>query len=131
MLFSNRKGPTGMSMRIPANSAVLRYLKGSLGVRRAITAVLRIRRDGRLDLFGSRVVVDPTLELGYALAWRQQAFSTVLRHDAPLLISLATLLGPADTFLDIGANVGLYSSVLSRMKSVYPQMAFHAFEVNA
>jgi FkbM family methyltransferase len=117
-------------MRIPKNNAVLSFIKGNVRLRRLIAMALRIRQDGRLELFGSPVVVDPTLELGYALAWRQQEFSTVLRNDVPLLISLAGLLGPDDTFLDIGANVGFYSSILSRMKNIFPCTAFHAFEVN-
>ncbi len=84
----------------------------------------------RLDLFGAELVLDPRWELGYILAARQLRHSTALSNDVPMLLSLALLLRPGDTFLDIGANAGLYSAVLARARQLWPEAAFHAFEVN-
>jgi FkbM family methyltransferase len=117
-------------MKIPPPNAVLSGLKSNVAFRRMVSMSLGIGPNTKLELFGSPVTVDPRWELGYALAAKQQRFSTAIRNDVPILISLAGLLTAQDTFLDIGANVGLYSSVLSRMAIVYPSMSFHAFEAN-
>src|SRR4051794_37063604 len=100
-------------------------MRDSVLMRRVIATALRLKSpDGRRTLFAAPIVIDPTLELGYALAWRQQSFNTVLSHDTPSLITLALILRPGDTFLDVGANVGFYSSVLSRMAYVFPNVWF-------
>ena len=43
---------------------------------------------------------------------------------------VALLLRPGDVFVDIGANVGLYSSILSRFANAYPESRFVAIEPN-
>jgi len=111
----------GMVIAAGKRSAVLRRLMGGM---------LYGRRDRSLDLFGARVVASPRWELGYFLAAGMQGVSTALRNDLPLLISLGVIIEDGDTFLDIGANVGLYSSVLSRIRNVKRNVAMHAFEVN-
>lgn len=125
------------------DAALTRRGDGAAGIPAAIAAARRsglLRRlaarllcrggERRLRLFGADLVVDPRWELGYILAARHQRHSTALSNDVPVLLSLALLLQPGDTFLDIGANAGLYSAVLGRMRHVRAGAAFHAFEVN-
>jgi FkbM family methyltransferase len=83
-----------------------------------------------IELFGTPLVVDPRRELGYLLAAQQQRLGNTLRNDLPVLLSLAGIIGPGDTFVDAGANVGLYSATLARLRHVLPGLALHAFEVN-
>jgi FkbM family methyltransferase len=46
------------------------------------------------------------------------------------LITLSMIVRSGDTFLDIGANVGLFSSVLSRVRNIASDVKFYAFEAN-
>ena len=110
--------------------SVIDAIRRSVLLRRIAARLMRGDGEHVLQLFGAELVVDPRWELGYVLAAWQQRRSTTLNNDSPVLISLALLLQPGDTFLDIGANAGLYSVVLGRMRQVWPQVAFHAFEVN-
>jgi FkbM family methyltransferase len=117
-------------MRISVFENALAVARRSTLLRHATAWLLQQDRDRKLELFGAPLVANPRWELGYIYAERQQRYSNTLKNDLPILISLALILEPTDTFLDIGANVGLYSSVLGRIKCLFPQLAFHAFEVN-
>jgi len=88
-------------------------------------------RERTVDLFGSPLRIKYRREFGYLKAYRLAQKSAVLRDEVPTLLTLALLIGPTDTVIDIGANVGLFSSVLSRLATVYPNMRFYAFEANA
>lgn len=87
-------------------------------------------RDFDVYLFGSRVRVNARKEIGYANAYRASQGSALLRDESGVLVTLALLLEPADTFVDVGANVGVYSSVLARVRRVYPHLKLYAFEPN-
>lgn len=87
-------------------------------------------RDLDVYLFGSRLRVNTRKEIGYVSAYRASQRSLALRDESGVLATLALLLQPADTFVDVGANVGLYSSVVARARQVYPRVRLYAFEPN-
>src|SRR5262245_33246664 len=51
-------------------------------------------------------------EIGYYRASKAAKSNIVFRDELAPLINLALLLERGDTFVDVGANVGLYSGVL-------------------
>jgi FkbM family methyltransferase len=84
----------------------------------------------RVELFGSALQIDKRKEAGYWRAHRLARSSYVLWNEAGPLLSLALILQPGDTFVDVGANVGLFSSTLVRFRQVQPSVRFYAFEAN-
>jgi FkbM family methyltransferase len=83
-----------------------------------------------IQLYGSRLVVNKRREAGYWRAYRLARSSPVLWNEAGSILSLALLLQPGDTFVDIGANVGLFSASLARFRRLHPSVRFYAFEAN-
>jgi FkbM family methyltransferase len=84
----------------------------------------------RIELFGSALQIDKRKEAGYWRAHRLSRRSQVLWSEAGTLLSLALILQPGDTFIDVGANVGLFSSALVRFRRLQPSVRFYAFEAN-
>jgi FkbM family methyltransferase len=85
-------------------------------------------RDVDIELYGSRLRVNMRKDIGYLNAYKRAQLSVVFRHESGVLATLALLLEPTDTFVDIGANIGLFSSVIARVENVFPQTRFYAFE---
>lgn len=87
-------------------------------------------RDVDIELCGSRLRINTRKEFGFSRAAKLAQSNWVLGHEISVLTSLACLLEPADTFVDVGANVGFYASIISRAGSAFPKMKFYAFEPN-
>jgi FkbM family methyltransferase len=86
--------------------------------------------DVPVELFGSRLLINKRKEAGYWRAYRAARGSPVLWNETGSLLSLALILQPGDTFVDVGANVGLFSSTLARFRQIQPTGRFYAFEAN-
>jgi FkbM family methyltransferase len=99
-------------------------------VRRWLTRLFVPSRDFDLQLFGAPLRINSREEIGLARAWRQSDRNIIFRDEVATLLNLSLLLQPGDVFVDIGANVGLYSSILSRFANAYPQSKFIAIEPN-
>jgi FkbM family methyltransferase len=95
-----------------------------------VTKLLVPDEDVKIDFFGSPLCINKRKEFGYFRAYKSSKANLVFRNDSGVLMSLALFLERTDTFVDIGANVGLYSSVLCRLLALYPEMKFYAFEAN-
>jgi FkbM family methyltransferase len=98
--------------------------------KRFLTQVFYSDSDVDIQLFGASLRINKRHENGYWNAYRKTQEAVMLRNETPPLLSLALILEPTDTFVDIGANVGLYSASLSKLLSVYPSMKYYAFEAN-
>ncbi|NVM20705.1 MAG: FkbM family methyltransferase [Desulfobacterales bacterium] len=83
-----------------------------------------------IELFGAHLCVNKRREIGYLRAYKNQKSNVVFRDESASLLNLALILEPSDTFIDVGANVGLYSSVLSKLLILFPKVNFYAFEAN-
>ena len=81
-----------------------------------------------ISLFGATLRIDRREEFGYLNAFRYAQRSIVFRDEVAPLVNLALLLQPGDTFVDVGANVGLYSAALARATRFLPGVRFYAFE---
>jgi FkbM family methyltransferase len=96
--------------------------------RRFLLRIFFPNRDVTIELLGARLCVNPRREAGYVAAQQMARLSIPLGGDAGILATLALVIEPEDTFVDVGANVGLYSAVLSRACEIFPRMKFYAFE---
>ena len=99
-------------------------------VRVWLTRLFVPSRDLDLQLFGAPLRINSREEIGLARAGRQSNSNIIFRDEVATLLNLSLLLQPGDVFVDIGANVGLYSSILSRFASAYPESKFIAIEPN-
>lgn len=122
-------------MRLIRRNRVLMYLYWRLVMRkprlqRALMRLLIRNRDVDIELFGARLRANTRAEVGYVSAHRVQLGSRTLREDPAVLLSLALILSPTDTFVDIGANVGLFSATLVKISQLHPGVRFYAFEAN-
>jgi FkbM family methyltransferase len=97
-------------------------------LRLVLSRVLIRSREIDIQLFGAPLRINTREEIGLWRAAKMAEDNVVIRDEVASLLNLALLLQPGDTFVDVGANVGLYSSVLSRLRNVFPQMAYVAIE---
>ncbi len=98
--------------------------------RLALTRALVPSRETEIQLFGAHLCINTREEIGLWRASRMADENVVFRDETASLLNLALLLQPGDVFVDIGANVGLYSSILSRFRNVFPQNRCVAIEAN-
>jgi FkbM family methyltransferase len=99
-------------------------------LRRLVTKALWGDRDEMVNIMGTRLCANSVKENGYHRAQRLVATSSLWRDEAPVLLSLAALLRDGDTFVDAGANVGLYCTALARRTAGLLDVRFHAYEAN-
>ncbi|MBX3361979.1 MAG: FkbM family methyltransferase [Phycisphaeraceae bacterium] len=69
-----------------------------------------------------------TVELDLAEHWERSAWFLGRYHELPLLLLMNSVLKPGDTFVDIGANLGLVSLHAARL--VGTRGSVHAYEPN-
>lgn len=99
-------------------------------VRRFITWLLEGDSDKQVKLLGTSVTVNTIKEHGYLRASRFCHSSSLLQDEVAVLINLAFILDEQDTFLDIGANVGVYTHTISRFMHLCPELRIYSFEAN-
>lgn len=109
---------------------IWRFILRNPGLRVFLTNLFIPDEDVNITLFGSSLRVNRRKEIGYVNAYETSKSSIVFRDESGTIVNLALILEPTDTFVDIGANVGLYSSVISKLSYVYPKMNFYAVEAN-
>jgi FkbM family methyltransferase len=82
------------------------------------------------ELFSRPLCFNRRREIGYWRAVRHQRANIVFHDEVPALLSVLTLLRPNSTFVDCGANVGLFSAAVAPMTRIYPQFRLYAIEPN-
>jgi FkbM family methyltransferase len=87
-------------------------------------------RELDVQIFGAPLHISARDEIGLWRAAKMADENIIFRDEAASLLNLALLLRPGDVFVDVGANVGLYSSVLSRYRSLFPETKYVAIEAN-
>ncbi|HEY6111281.1 MAG TPA: FkbM family methyltransferase [Chthoniobacterales bacterium] len=96
----------------------------------ALTRLFVPSRNIDIQLFGAHLHINTRDEIGLWRAAKMADDNVIFRDEVASLLNLALLLQPGDTFVDVGANVGLYTSVLSRFPNVFPKTKFIAIEPN-
>jgi FkbM family methyltransferase len=107
-----------------------RYFLKRPGIRRFITMLFNGNREERVTLLAQNYKVHTVREHGFLRASKIAQTCSLYRDEAPVLIHLAGLLSEANTFLDIGANVGIYAASIASFRSIYPELKIYAFEPN-
>lgn len=83
-----------------------------------------------ISLLGADIIIHSELENGYLRAFRKAKWLSVFRDEAGVLINLASLIDDDCTFVDAGANVGIYSAIIARLAAVKRKLSVMAFEVD-
>lgn len=109
---------------------ISKYILRNPKLRLKLTRLLVKDRDLQVEMFGSRMVINSIKEIGYVNAYESTLSNVVTRDEVGSIINLALILESGDSFVDLGANVGLYSTILSRLHHVFPNLSYYAFEAN-
>ena len=99
-------------------------------LRTFLTRLLVPSREVDIQIFGAPLHINTRDEIGLWRAARSAENNIIFRHEAATLLNLAMVLQPGDVVVDVGANVGLFSSVLSRYRHLSPASKFIAIEAN-
>jgi FkbM family methyltransferase len=102
-------------------------------LRRRAAGLLYGDRDTPIDLFGTKLVVNTVEENGYYRLSRylSRSRSLTLAQEVVVITQLALLMEDGDTFIDVGANVGLYACTIARRLKLRPSCNWiYAFEPN-
>jgi FkbM family methyltransferase len=81
-------------------------------------------------ILGADIFIDTQKELGYYRAARNVRSNIVTWQEAPKQMALMTQIRAGTTFVDCGANVGLWSAQVGRMAAIVPGLRVLAFEAN-
>jgi FkbM family methyltransferase len=99
-------------------------------LRMTLTRLFVPAREVDVQIFGAPLHISTREEIGLWRAAKMADDNIIFRDEAATLLNLALLLRPGDVFVDVGANVGLYSSVLSRYRQLFPETKYVAIEAN-
>ena len=111
-------------------SFIDRYFIKQPKLRRLVTRLLEGDHTADVKLLGATVRVNSIKEHGYLRASRMAARSSLWQDETAVIINVASIFRDGDTFVDIGANVGIYSLTLARLHRLLPKTRFYAFEAN-
>ncbi|MEC8043936.1 MAG: FkbM family methyltransferase [Verrucomicrobiota bacterium] len=99
-------------------------------LRRFVTHLIEGSKNRKIELLGSTVTVNSIEEHGYLRSSRFINSSAFLREEIPVLLNIANLIDDNDTFVDVGANIGVFSVLLSRLNQLNKNFSIYAFEAN-
>ncbi len=95
-----------------------------------LTSLLVPNENVTIDLFGAPLYINTRDEIGCKRAYDFTQMCALLRDETGPIINLSMILRSGDAFIDVGSNVGLFTSVLSRAQNICKGVKFYAFEPN-
>ena len=107
--------------------AIDRFFGKQPRFRRLVTSLMVSNRDQVVDICGTNLFINARAENGYLRASRLAQQSSLFRYEMVVLVNLAFLLEPGDTFVDAGANVGFYAHTVARFSKL-ADVKIYAFE---
>ena len=81
-------------------------------------------------IFGEDVARNTLMENGYFRSAQFATKAALFRDEAGVLMNLTQFVRPNGQFIDVGANVGVFSSVFARFSCLYPAFQVSAFEAH-
>jgi hypothetical protein len=97
-------------------------------LRRWVTRIIYGDTEREVTLFGTKLCVHSIKENGYLRASEKAARLSAIHDEVPILLALCALLRDGDTFVDVGANVGLFARTIARMQPLVRDLTVYAFE---
>lgn len=125
-----RRGDLAQNLVLKMIQLIDRYFLKQPAVRRFITRLFNGSREEKVTLLAQDYQVHTVREHGFFRASKIARTCSLFRDEAPVLVHLAGLLSEGDTFLDIGANVGIFATNMASFRSIYPGLKIYAFEPN-
>lgn len=111
------------------NYLIDQYFIKNPRLRRWVTSTLEPDRVESIQLCGADLRVNRRREHGYWRASKLARRSSLFRDEVPILINLASILSMHQaSFIDVGANVGIFTHSLMRLKNIIPNFRIFAFE---
>ena len=86
-------------------------------------------KDILVNLFDLKYI-NTLRENGYFRASRMIMKSSLLRDEISVLLNISMLIKDGDSFVDVGANIGLFSSAFARYSKFMNLQGIYAFEAN-
>lgn len=99
-------------------------------VRRFLLRLSERNRDLDIQLIDTSLRINSHKEHGYLRASRLAELNSVFGYETSILLTLSHVLRSGDTFVDCGANVGLFVKTLARFRKLEPSIRYYAFEAN-
>src|SRR6516164_1031602 len=91
-------------------------------LRRLVSTLLYGNKDNEVSFFDTKLYINSIKENGYFRAARYAQRSSVFKDEVSPLINISNLISNNSTFIDVGANVGLFSSTMARFQNIYPDL---------
>jgi len=107
-----------------------RFYNKSPKVRELLMRLIYGSKDISIDLCGVKTEINTMKENGYLRASNLSLKSSLLRDEIPIFLSLSMILSKGDSFVDVGANIGIFSSIIARYKPFLSLEGVYAFEAN-
>lgn len=111
-------------------SLIDKYYIKKPGFRKAVSRLIYGDKDHEVRFFDTRLFINSIKENGYFRAAKYAQRSSVFKDEVSPLINISNFISNDSTFIDVGANVGLFSSTMERFQRIYPNLEIHAFEAN-
>ena len=99
-------------------------------LRELLTRLLHGKRDLDVSLFSRAIRINALREAGYYRAAKLAAANSLLRDETLVMQRISMMLGPNTTFVDIGANIGIFSAVIADAGRIFDDFRVVAFEAN-
>jgi FkbM family methyltransferase len=107
-----------------------RYFIKQPRLRRFVTSLVERDRDLDVDVAGAQLHINARREHGYLRASRMLRWNGTLRDELPVLMNLFAILRDGDTFIDVGANTGLFTHSMARLINIYPNFRIVSIEAH-
>ncbi|HEY2122854.1 MAG TPA: FkbM family methyltransferase [Chthoniobacterales bacterium] len=107
-----------------------RYFLKQPAIRCFMTKLLVGSREESVNLLARNFCLHTVREHGFFRASKLAQTCSLFRDEIPVLIHLAGILNDGDTFLDIGANIGIFAVNIASFRNVFANLKIYAFEPN-
>jgi len=120
--------------RLTLTQRRLRFIQRHINERPRLREWLMRLRWGKSDrdvvLFQRVFRINALRENGYFRASHLAAANSLIRDETLVVQRVSMLLGPGTTFVDVGANIGIFSSVIADAARLFDDFHVVAFEAN-
>jgi FkbM family methyltransferase len=99
-------------------------------LREWLTRLRHGARDVDILLFKRKVRINALRENGYFRASRLASANSLLRDETLVMQRISMMLGDGVTFVDVGANIGIFSSVVADAQRLFRDFRVIAFEAD-